>query len=276
MWLDRFPWVCLVGLEISLGLGTSFGAGSPTTEDHEAILQRIGDKVAEHLSLLPNYTCHEVVNRLVRPLNNSRFIQHDRVELEVAFVGQQELFARVGDPQFQEQKITNLVTTGAIGNGLFGDHAEAIFLGDAASFEYSGVFDKDGHKAYRYNFQVPLNKSNFSVSHNHVEAIVAYQGSVWADVDTFDLLRLEITSDQIPAHIGISYLKERADYATLRIGDSEFLLPLHAEMEVWDSAGNRSLNEVTLEQCREFKGESTVTFGQPVNGPSPVQPPSEQ
>jgi hypothetical protein len=274
MSLDRFSW--LAGLGISLGLGMSYGAAPPNAEDPEAILQRISDKVAEHLSLLPNYTCHEAINRLVRPPYASDFMQRDRIELEVAFVGQQELFAHPGDREFQEQKITNLVRTGAIGNGLFGSHAEAIFLGGVASFEYSGVFNKDGHKAFRYNFQVPLEKSNFTVSHNHLEAIVAYQGSVWADYDTLDLLRLEITSNQIPVHIGLSYLKEAADYTPLRIGNSEFLLPLHSEMEVWDGAGNRSLNEVTLEQCREFKGESTVTFGQPVNGPLPARSPSEQ
>ena len=50
----------------------------------------------------------------------------------------------------------------------------------------------------------------------------------------------------------------------MRIGHAEFLLPRQAELEASDSLGNYSLNAQNLERCREFTGQSTVTF----NGPS--------
>jgi len=274
--VHRFPLQhFLAGLTISLWLGVSFGADSPG-DDPEAVLQRVRDKVAEHLSRLPNYTCHEKINRLVEPLNSSGFGQHDRVELEVAFVEKRELFARPGESHFQEHSISKLVTAGTIGSGVFGSHAESIFVGGAASFEYIGISKKDGHKTYKYDFQVPLEKSHFLVKHGSAEGIVAYQGSFWADFETLDLVRLEIKADQIPSYIGVRFVKEKVRYTTALIRNSPFLLPLHSELEASDSAGTLSLNNLTLEQCREFTGESTVTFGAPVDDPSAARQGSDQ
>ena len=263
----------LVGFAILLGAGHA--AELPATNDPQAILMRIRDKVATRLALLPNYTCHEVIDRSVHSLSGSS-TSHDRVELEVAFVGQRELFGRPGDTNIREESITKLVTDGTIGDGIFGSQAENIFLEGVASFYYIGVFEKDGHRAYRYDFQVPLEKSGFTVKHNSAEATVPYHGSFWADVNTFDLVRLETVADQIPSLTAISFVKEEVEYTTLAVGNSEFLLPLHAEMEGRDSSGNLSQNEVTLAQCREFTGKATVTFGQPVNGSPTARPAPEQ
>jgi hypothetical protein len=267
MWLanrySRFCW--LAGFAAFLGVGRSYGVEPPAAEDPEWILQQISNKVADHLSHLPNYTCHEVINRLVSPLRGGGLRQHDRVELEVAFIGQEELFARAGDTNIQESSVTKLVPTGAMGNGLFGTHAESIFLTGAATFDYVGIAQKGGRKTYRYDFRVPVEKSNFSVGHNGAEAIVAYRGSVWADFQTFDLIGLEVAADQFPPYLRLSSVRERSEYTPVRIRGSEFLLPLHAEMEIVDSSGNLSMNEVTLEQCREYTGESTVMFEGPVD-----------
>lgn len=267
MWLaSRFSRFCfLAGLAMFLGLGSSYSTELPAAKDPDAILQQISDKVADHLSHLPNYTCHEVINRLVSPLHGGGLRQHDRVELEVAFIGQEELFARAGDTHIQESSISKLVPTGAMGNGLFGTHAESIFLTSAATFDYAGIVEKDGRKTYRYDFQVPVEKSSFSVGHNGAEAIVAYRGSIWADLNTLDLISLEVRADQFPPYLRLSSVREQSEYTPLRIRSSEFFLPLHAQLEIVDNLGNLSVNEINLEQCREYTGESTVMFEGPVD-----------
>jgi hypothetical protein len=246
----------------------SLGAESPGTEDPEAVLQRIRSKVAEHLSRLPNYTCHEVINRLLRPLNSSAAVQQDRVEVEVAFVGKRELFGRPGASQFEEQSITKLIPKGTIGSGVFGSHANSIFLEDAASIHYVGVSKKDGYKTYRYDFEVPQEKSHFLVKHESTEGMVGYQGSFWVDFETLDLVRIEIKADHIPSRIGVRFVEEKIRYMMVRIRDSEFLLPRRSELAASDSLGNYMLNAVSLEQCREFAGESVVTFSAVPDGAS--------
>jgi len=241
-------------------------AQSPVVDDPDALLQRIRSQVAEHLSQLPNYTCHEVVNRLIRPLNGSSD-QMDRVELEVAFVGRRELFSRAGESQFEDQPINKIVTAGTIGSGSFGSFADSIFVEKSASFRYVGQSKKDGHKTVRYDFDVPPEKSHFLLQQASAQGIVGYKGSFWVDLDTLDLVQLEIKADRMPSNIRVRF-EEKIRYNLVRIRDSEFLLPRHAELAVSDSEGNYSLNATSLEQCREFVGQSVVTFQTPGDGTS--------
>ena len=242
-------------------------AESPVAEDTEGLLQHIRSKVAENLSQLPNYTCHEVVNRLVRPLNGMTH-QTDRVELEVAFVGKRELFSRAGDSEFQDQPINKIVANGTIGSGSFGALITSVFLEDAATFRYVGLSKKDGHKAVHYDFEVQREKSHFLLQHDAARGIVGYRGSFWADSETLDLVQLDIKADQIPSNIGVRFVEEKLRYKMVQIRNSEFLLPLHSELAASDSLGNYSLNSIGLEQCREFTGQSVVTFQTPVDGAS--------
>jgi hypothetical protein len=246
---------------------TDFGQ-SPVAEDPDASFQHIRAKVAEHLSRLPNYTCHEAINRVTQWFNGGGRMDRDRVDLEVAFVGKRELFAYSGDSQFQEQPLRNLVPTGTIGNGVFAAHAKVLFLGDAAVFRYAGTCKKDHHKTYRYDFEVPQEKSVFLVRHNSEQTIVGYHGTIWADVDTFDLVRIEIKADRIPARIGFRYVAEIIQYGTVHIRDADMVLAEHAEIETYDISGIHTLDDFNLQNCREFTAESSVTFGKTVENDS--------
>jgi hypothetical protein len=254
-------------LSILLAASTDFGQ-SPVAEDSEASLQHIRAKVTQQLSRLPNYTCHEAIDRVVQWLSGSGKIYRDRVDLEVAFVGNRELFAYSGQSQFQDQSIRSLVPTGTIGNGVFASHAKILFLGDAAVFHYVGITKKDHHKAYRYDFEVPPEKSVFLVRRDSAQSIVGYRGSIWADVDTSDLVRIEIRADRIPANVGFRFVAERIRYTTVRIRESDVVMADSAEIETYDNSGVHTVDAFTLENCREYTAESSVKFGTPVDSDS--------
>lgn len=243
----------------------AFAADSQTGEDPELLLQRIRTKMADHLSQLRNYTCHVVIDRLIRRASTSRFEHRDRVELEAAFVGDKELFSRPGETSFQEQPISRMVPAGMISNNAFGSHDDIVFSGDTAEFKFRGRCKKDGHDAFRYEFRVPEEKSQFLVKHDSAEAIVGYKGSVWVDAETLDVVRLDWKTENIPPSVGISSIEKSMRYKVLRIGHSDFLLPRDSEIAAFDPRGNYSLNMVSLEGCREFTGDSVVNYETPAN-----------
>jgi hypothetical protein len=57
-------------------------------------------------------------------------------------------------------------------------------------------------------------------------------------------------------------------YKVVRIGNSDFSLPLHSELTSIDQVGNYHLNTTSLERCLEFTGESVVTYDAPTVGES--------
>jgi hypothetical protein len=72
---------------------------------------------------------------------------------------------------------------------------------------------------------------------------------------------LELKADNIPSQIQVSFIEESMRYKAVRIRDSYFLLPRDSELAATASSGDYNLNIIRLEHCREFTGESVVTFG---------------
>jgi hypothetical protein len=103
---------------------------------------------------------------------------------------------------------------------------------------------------------------------------VAYHGSFWADPETLDLVRLEITADDIPDELGLSYTRDSMDYARVKIGSSDFLLPTMAELTMAAETGLEHRNRTEFHHCRQYSGESTMSFLDPEElEPAPAPPP---
>ena len=255
-----------VNLALLAGWTSASAAEMPATEDPVVLLQRIRSNVAEHLSQLHNYTCHVVIDRLVRSAGSINSDRRDSVELNVAFVGGRELFSRPGDARFAEQPISEIVPQGMIGNDAFGSYDDDVFLRDGATFTYAGTCKRDGHKTFRYNFRVPLETSRLLVKQGvSADATVAYHGSFWVDTETLDMVRLEWKTDHVAPSVGIRSVEKSMRYKVVHIGNSDFLLPLHSELTSFDQRGTFLWNTMTLEHCQEFSGGSIVTYGAPVD-----------
>jgi hypothetical protein len=261
----------VVKLTISFALccWTASAADVRANEDPVVLLQRIRNKIEEHLSRLHNYTCHVVINRQERAAGSNIIDRRDSVEVDVAFVGDSELLSRPGDAQFAEQPISQIAPHGMIGNDAFGSHDDDVFVGDGPTFTYAGSCKRDGHKTFRYNFRVPLENSRLLVRRGiSAEVLVAYRGSFWVDAETLDMVRLEWKTDHIPPSVGISSVEKWMRYKVVHVGNSDFALPLHSKLTSFDQQGNYRWNTITLEHCQEFSGDSTVTYGAPVDNPA--------
>jgi hypothetical protein len=249
---------------IFLAVGVALAGGKSAPEDPEALLQKIRDRTAEHLAQVSNYTCHEVINRFLR--KGSTVNRMDTVEIEVAFIGHEEVFARLGEDRFEERVIDRVVQHGTVANGAFGTHLDAIISRNAADFKFAGAGKKEGHKTFRFDFNVPLEKSRFLVKHGGAEGIVAYEGTVWVDDTTLDLVRVDLRVKRIPSHIGVRGIEEIIHYETMKISGSEILLPRKSELGAMDETGVYSLNLVELQSCRAFQSDSIVQYGSPTKG----------
>jgi hypothetical protein len=96
--------------------------------------------------------------------------------------------------------------------------------------------------------------------------MAGYEGSVWVDPDTFDLVRVDFKVNQIPSFLKVRLIEESLHYKKLTIGNSEFSLPDHSELSATDDMGNYTLNMIKLDRCHEFAAESLVKYGSTVEG----------
>ena len=234
------------------------------------ILARVRAHMSHLLTRLPNYTCLQTIER-TRRMSGKRTELIDLIRLEVALVNGRELFAWPGSKKFEDGEISDMVKGGAIGNGNFALHAKSVFQTNSPRFSFIGErIRDDGLKTLRWDFVVPQNLSGYLVKQGEEKAIVGFHGTFWVDAGSMDLERLEVYADDIPPNIRIASAVDRVEYHRVKLGEEAFLLPLKSELTMKDMGGSEYQNRTTFSGCRQYTGESTISFDDPATAtPSP-------
>jgi hypothetical protein len=254
-WLAMRLGVCMLAV----------GALLPAQELSEGtlLLARIRAHAVETLRRQPNYTCVETIERSRRKAGTRRYELVDSLRMEVALVDGREMFAWPGEKKFEEKPLSELVTNGAMGNGNFALHAKALFQSNAPVFTHRGESIEAGRLLVRYDFKVPQMLSGYNIRVGPQRAVVGYHGSFWADSQTLDLVRLVVHADDIPPSLPLSAASDLMSYARIPMGGSDFLLPNWSELTLTDLAGNESRNRVGFSDCRQYAGDSVLSFEEP-------------
>lgn len=251
--------------------GVGFAVHAQAPEDSEALLERIRLRARENLNRLPDYVCVQTVERSRRAEPQADFAAVDTLRLEVGLVGDRELFAWPDAARFSDKDVTELVQRGTIGNGAFALHARNVFLSGAPHFEFRGEEPVGDRRAFRFDFEVPLERSTYRLRVPPYQALVAFHGAFWADVETLDLIRLRVEVDEAPPELGVAHAASEMNYQRVRIGQEEFLLPSSSWLEIVSTAGETSRNRTTFRDCRQFTAESSLSFNRPPAAPEPAR-----
>lgn len=268
--LSRFP-------SVILALATAGAlAAQPELPPGVLVLSKVKRTMKAALENVPNYTCIENIEREQLAPKARAFKLLDTVRLEVAELGERELYSWPGASKFEERSLTDFTSVGMAGSGIFALHARTVFMSNAASFEYRGEEQFQGHPAYRYDFRVPYMFSGYTISANGHSAKVAERGSFWVDRNLLDLSRIEVLAEDIPPDLGIAEAVTRIDYGRVSIGGAEALLPQSAELLVKHFDGAASRNRIEFTHCRQYGSESVITFSEPPQGGAVAPPPPQE
>ena len=236
-------------------------------------LGHIRSTMAQRFKKFPNYTCSMNIERSRRPNPTKGYKFLDTVRLEVAVVDNKEMFAWPGSSQFQTNDLLSLVQgEGAIGTGDFVQHARSVFLGPT-TFTYGGQELMANRPAHRFDFNVPRQRSGYTLRIGGVlQGIVGYEGSVWNDAETYDLIRLDLNITEIPDHLPVRSGYSSIQYAKVKLPEGEFWLPSRSEMGLTGSDGTESRNRTVFSNCREFGTQSRLIFEDPPADETPALP----
>ncbi len=224
------------------------------------LLARIKAKALEDMARLPNYACIETVERYRRAPQRRDFTLMDRMHIEVAKIGDRERFAWPGKSAFAHDIPADMVGHGASATGDFWGNISAIFSNPDTTFRYSGEGLAGGAPAVRYEYQIPARASGLTVTVGPASGRAGVRGSFWADPASLDVLRVETEAYDIPPEVPAQSAVSRTDYWRVRIGAREILLARRSEFVLTNFRGETSRNVIVFTNCREFSGQSTITF----------------
>jgi hypothetical protein len=249
-------------------------------DDAKTLLLEVRKKVMLTVNRLPKYTCTETIDRSsFRPETKVvgrscddlasrrrkanwkvRQDTSDRLRLDVAVSGDGEMYSWVGEGRFQDRSLADLVRGGVTSTGAFGPFLINIFGTNTANFTYDGDVNIEGRALVEFGFRVPLEESGYRIRNSLYGAIVAYDGTFLVDPKTFDLVRLTVRTDRPPAELNICEDITTLDYSSVRLNNSEFLLPKEVHLKVTYTDGSESDNRTAFAGCHEFLGESSLRF----------------
>jgi hypothetical protein len=252
-------------------------------DDARALLLEVRKKVMLTVRRLPKYLCTETIDRVTfkpearslgracddlasrrkKPDWKIHKDTSDRLRLDVAISSTSEMYSWAGEDRFQDRSLADLVRRGATSTGAFAAFLTAIFGGNAATFTYNGDVNPNGRALVEFGFRVPFDKSSYSIGTKLNHTIVAYGGTFLVDPRTFELVRLIVHVDQLPAELKACEAITTLDYGSVRLNNYEFILPTDARLQVVKTDGGELQNHTVFSGCHEFLGESSLTFDAP-------------
>lgn len=255
------------------------------TDPSEFLLQ-IRDKVLHTLDRLPRYMCTQTINRSQYEPDRPAYVTNcedlelkrdvawkllhttsDRLRLDVAVAAQREMYSWVGENQFVNRSLSDIVNEGSISDGYFQGFLELVFRSDNADFSYVGEVSQGGRKLVEYRFHVPLESSHYTFSARGHKVTTAYEGAVFADPDTAELVRLTVRTSDLSSETGACEAATDMDYGRFRLNGADFFLPSETHLHIKDLNGVESDNRTVYSACHEFLGESKLKFD---SAPDPV------
>ena len=253
--------------------------------DPGEVIKRVTDRVLASAARIPSYTCVENVEReyyvpaastlprdcpVLQELRRHptpdlalRWVMSDRLRLDVTLTGTREIFSLVGATRFEDTTIDHVVHDGPIGTGAFGGFLSVVFKQDVKNFNFERNTEVDGRSLMEYSFQVPKEGSSYKVKVPDSWVYTGYNGTVLVDPETGDLVRLTVKASELPAATKCCEISFILDLGRVKIGENEFLLPAQARQQYLLTDAEQTENRLTFAGCREYRGESTVTFTAP-------------
>ncbi len=124
-----------------------------------------------------------------------------RFDVEVADAGY-EIFSWPGAARFDANQLKEIGDGGPIGTRPFASFLGDIFTNKGAMFTYDGEKKLNGRRLLEYRFRVPESASHYKVGTLGIYNVVAYDGRFWLDLESANLVRLEVRTAQLPRPTG--------------------------------------------------------------------------
>lgn len=138
-----------------------------------------------------------------------------------------------------------------MGSGAFGAFLTVVFQEDQAKFSFERNIVADGRSLLEYSFQVRREDSHYKVKLKDGSWIyTAYGGRFQVDPETEDVVRLSVETSELPP----------ATDQCSRSATRPSFCPPHARQRFVYLDGEETENTTTFANCREYRGESTITY----------------
>ncbi len=246
----------------------------PSTAEWKKIIEATRGYAMNYTRQLPNFICTQVTRRYIDPTGLEFWRSEDTLTYRLSYFEQKEDYKLVGVngayTEVPSQKVGGATSTGEFGSML----REIFDRNTEATFQWERWATLRGRRMHVFTYHVDQPHSQWSLIYADKDHITpAYHGLIYVDRDSGMVSRITLEAENIPPGFPISAGSNMLDYDVAKVGDTEFVLPLRAEMRMRQGKV-LTKNEVEFRMYRRFSAEASITFETPE--PLPADKTTEQ
>jgi hypothetical protein len=155
---------------------------------------------------------------------------------------------------------------GSWGEGDF-DGALQVILSPASG----GTFTKKRsvtlakRPAWRYEYSIDQAHSDWHLSHTTMDGTYNYEpafgGAIWIDQETSRVLRFEMEARNLPDKFPMNKVQWAIDYDFVKVGNENYLLPKHSQIDNCPRNVDRCTRNVTdFQNYKEYSADTSISF----------------
>ncbi len=233
----------------------------PEPAEQNKVLADATDYAINHERALPNFICTQTTRRFEDFSGRQEWRPIDIIVERLTYFEHHEDY-KVLEINGVTSGIAHEQLGGASSSGEFGSVMKGIFAPIAATeFHWQTWFTLRGQKMHVYAYQVTAAKSDYHivVPGQSEDLVTAYHGLIFIDDSKHFVHRITLHADGIPRAFPVQDVSLMLDYDYMRIGDTDYLLPLTFELR---SREGKVLvkNDVDYDNYRKFTADSSVHF----------------
>ncbi|HUJ21154.1 MAG TPA: hypothetical protein VLX58_06500 [Bryobacteraceae bacterium] len=236
-------------------------SGLPPAPPPDPRIEKTRQVATEFTQTLPDYVCQEQMARFESATHVVNWQPVDIVSTEVVYEKGKERYRNLQiNGKAVKKKMEEL--SGAWSTGEFGTVLVDVFSpSTAADFRYKKTAIIGGRSSFEYDFDVDHEHSHWNIVMPSQSVLPAYRGTVWIDKETQRVLRIEMQANHLPQEFPADKVESATDYEFIRIGEGQFLLPVHAETLTCLRGTNMcSHNVIDFRNYHKYAGEATIHF----------------
>ncbi|MFY9610546.1 MAG: hypothetical protein WAU45_18290 [Blastocatellia bacterium] len=207
---------------------------------------------------LPNFMVTQTVTRYLQTPDTRNWQLQDKLEVELSYrIGKGEVFKllRINGARTNQsyEELGGSTSTGEFGSTL------AMLFWPETRTEFREVKRETfrGRPTIVFDFKVRRanSKSELRDKPSGQKTVAGYSGSVWIDIESKRVLRMEDSADEIPAGFPVSLSENAIEYDWATIAGERYLLPVRAEVLMGrDSLKVYTRNVIEFRDYRKFEG----------------------
>jgi VWFA-related protein len=237
----------------------NFCAWLPSGIPHFEALPGVCEYVMGVAEKMPNFICHQEASRY---RGKSR-APHDLITATVRYEDGKESYGEIkvnGRPAtMQTAQSTGLWSTGEFGSS----NLRSIFsLRNQAVFEFARESVSGTHTAWVFTYHIVKQNEPLWRLHTANEVVAPpYEGELWIDQKTGEVLRFESTAKEFPASFPLTRASLQIDYENIAFADgSVFVLPTSFGASTTFADGESTRNVVRLTDCHKFRARGRLVL----------------